>query len=75
MSEMPTGPQHHPGRYEIRLKGHLDFRSALAAGADGMAVIRRPAGVSVRAVMPCATPRLVKDGRLALRGTGRRWRR
>ena len=24
MSEMPTGPQHHPGRYEIRLKGHLD---------------------------------------------------
>jgi hypothetical protein len=26
MSETSTGPHHNPGRYEIRLKGHLDSR-------------------------------------------------
>ena len=26
MSEISTGPQHNLGRYEIRLKGHLDSR-------------------------------------------------
>jgi len=28
MSEIPTGHHHNPGRYEIRLKGHLDARWA-----------------------------------------------
>ena len=28
MSEMSTGHHHNPGRYEIRLKGHLDTRWA-----------------------------------------------
>ena len=26
MCEISTGPHHNPGRYEIRLKGHLDSR-------------------------------------------------
>jgi hypothetical protein len=49
MSEMPTGPQHRPGRYEIRLKGHLDSRWAawfdglsLTNESDGTTVIRGP---------------------------------
>jgi len=28
MSEISTGDHHQPGRYEIRLKGHLDSRWA-----------------------------------------------
>ena len=49
MSEMPTGPQHRPGRYEIRLKGHLDSRWAawfdgltLTNSSDGTTVIHGP---------------------------------
>ena len=49
MSEMPTGPQHSPGRYEIRLKGHLDSRWAawfdglsLTNESDGTTIIRGP---------------------------------
>ena len=25
MSEISTGPHYNPGRYEMRLEGHLDF--------------------------------------------------
>ena len=46
MSDMSTGPHHDPGRYEIRLKGHLDARWAawfdgltLTQGSDGTTVI------------------------------------
>jgi hypothetical protein len=46
MSEMSTGHQHNPGRYEIRLKGHLDTRWAawfdgltLTHGSDGTTII------------------------------------
>ena len=49
MSEIPTGPHHHPGRYEIRLKGHLDSRWAawfdglsLSNESDGTTTIRGP---------------------------------
>jgi hypothetical protein len=49
MSEMPTGPQHNPGRYEIRLKGHLDSRWAawfdglsLTNSSDGTTLIQGP---------------------------------
>ena len=49
MSEMPTGPHHNPGRYEIRLKGHLDSRWAawfdglsLTNESDGTTIIRGP---------------------------------
>jgi len=34
MSDIPTGHYHSPGRYEIRLKGHLDTR--WAAWFDGL---------------------------------------
>lgn len=34
MSEISTGDQHHPGRYEIRVKGRLDNR--WAAWFDGL---------------------------------------
>ena len=36
MSEMPADPEHNPGRYEIRLKGHLDSR--WAAWFDGLSL-------------------------------------
>ena len=36
MSEISTGPHHSPGRYEIRLKGHLDSR--WAAWFDGLSL-------------------------------------
>ena len=49
MSEISTGPQHNPGRYEIRLKGHLDSRWAtwfdglsLTKESDGTTIIRGP---------------------------------
>ena len=50
MSEIPAGHDHSPGRYEIRLKGHLD-RSwaawfdglALAHDSDGTTIIHGPA--------------------------------
>jgi hypothetical protein len=49
MSEMPTGHHHSPGRYEIRLKGHLDTRWAawfdgltLTHASDGTTIIRGP---------------------------------
>ncbi|HEY2284975.1 MAG TPA: hypothetical protein VGH88_04455 [Streptosporangiaceae bacterium] len=49
MSETPAGRQHRPGRYEIRIKGHLDARWAawfdgltLTHGTDGTTVLRGP---------------------------------
>jgi hypothetical protein len=49
MSEMPTGHYHNPGRYEIRLKGHLDTRWAawfdgltLSHESDGSTIIHGP---------------------------------
>jgi hypothetical protein len=49
MSDMSTGPHHGPGRYEIRLKGHLDSRWAawfdglsLTNETDGTTIIRGP---------------------------------
>ena len=49
MSEIPTGHQHSPRRYEIRLKGHLDARWAawfdgltLTRGSDGTTTIHGP---------------------------------
>jgi len=36
MSEISTGPHHNPGRYEIRLRGHLDSR--WAAWFDGLSL-------------------------------------
>jgi hypothetical protein len=46
---MSTDPQHNPGRYEIRLKGHLDSRWAawfdglsLTNESDGTTIIRGP---------------------------------
>ena len=47
MSEIPAGQYHSPGRYEIRLKGHLEPRWAawfealsLTRESDGTTVIR-----------------------------------
>jgi hypothetical protein len=45
MSEMSTGHQHSPGRYEIRLKGHLDTR--WAAWFDGLALSHDSDGTTV----------------------------
>jgi hypothetical protein len=42
MSATPTGPQHHQGRYEIRLKGHLDSR--WAAWFDGLSLTNESDG-------------------------------
>jgi hypothetical protein len=49
MSEISAGPQHSPGRYEIRLKGHLDARWAawfdgltLSHGTDGTTLLHGP---------------------------------
>jgi hypothetical protein len=49
MSETSSGRQHDPGRYEIRLKGHLDARWAawfdgltLTRGSDGTTIIHGP---------------------------------
>ena len=45
MSELPTGHYDRPGRYEIRLKGHLDAR--WAAWFDGLSVTRDGDGTTV----------------------------
>jgi hypothetical protein len=45
MSEIPAGHHDHPGRYEIRLKGHLDAR--WAAWFDGLTVTRGGDGTTV----------------------------
>ena len=45
MSELPTGHYDRPGRYEIRLKGHLDAR--WAAWFDGLTVTRDSDGTTV----------------------------
>jgi hypothetical protein len=49
MSEIPAGRHDDPGRYEIRLKGHLDSRWAawfdgltLTRGSDGTTIIHGP---------------------------------
>lgn len=49
MSEIPASQYHSPGRYEIRLKGHLEARWAawfdgltLTHGSDGTTVIHGP---------------------------------
>ncbi len=49
MSEISTGRYHDTGRYEIRLKGHLDARwaawfdgLAIAHGSDGTTIIHGP---------------------------------
>ena len=45
MSEISTGPQHNPGRYEIRLKGHLDSR--WTAWFDGLSLTNESDGTTV----------------------------
>ena len=45
MSELPTGPHDNPGRYEIRLKGHLDSR--WAAWFDGLSLTNCSDGTTV----------------------------
>ena len=45
MSEIPTGPHHSPGRYEIRLKGHLDSR--WAAWFDGLSLTNSSDGTTI----------------------------
>ena len=45
MSEMSSGADHGPGRYEIRLTGHLDPR--WAGWFDGMAVSNDDDGTTV----------------------------
>ena len=45
MSEMSTGHHHNPGRYEIRLKGHLDTR--WAAWFDGLTLTRGSDGTTI----------------------------
>jgi hypothetical protein len=44
MSEISTG-DHHPGRYEIRLKGHLDSR--WASWFDGLALSNESDGTTL----------------------------
>jgi hypothetical protein len=45
MSELSTGHYHSPGRYEIRLKGHLDAR--WAAWFDGLTVTHDSDGTTI----------------------------
>jgi hypothetical protein len=45
MSEIPVGRHDNPGRYEIRLKGHLDTR--WAAWFDGLALSHDRDGTTV----------------------------
>jgi hypothetical protein len=45
MSETSTGPHHHPDRYEIRLKGHLDSR--WAAWFDGLSLTNESDGTTI----------------------------
>ena len=45
MSEISTGPQNSPGRYEIRLRGHLDSR--WAAWFDGLSLSNENDGTTI----------------------------
>ena len=45
MSEMSTDPHDKPGRYEIRLKGHLDSR--WAAWFDGLNLTNETDGTTI----------------------------
>jgi hypothetical protein len=45
MSETSTGDQHNPGRYEIRVKGHLDSR--WAAWFDGLTLTHESDGTTL----------------------------
>jgi hypothetical protein len=45
MSDMSTGHQYRPGRYEIRLKGHLDTR--WAAWFDGLTLTHESDGTTL----------------------------
>ena len=45
MSEISSGPHHSPGRYEIRLKGHLDSR--WAAWFDGLSLTNESDGTTI----------------------------
>jgi hypothetical protein len=45
MSEISTSPHDNPGRYEIRLRGHLDSR--WAAWFDGLSLTNESDGTTV----------------------------
>jgi hypothetical protein len=45
MSEIPADHYDHPGRYEIRLKGHLDSR--WAAWFDGLTLTHHSDGTTI----------------------------
>jgi len=45
VNDMSTGHHHDSGRYEIRLKGHLDSR--WSAWFDGMSLINESDGITV----------------------------
>jgi len=45
MNDTPDGHQESPGRYEIRLKGHLDSR--WAAWFDGLTITRDSDGTTI----------------------------
>ena len=45
MSEIATGPHNSPGRYEIRLKGHLGSR--WAAWFDGLSLTNESDGTTI----------------------------
>ena len=45
MNEIPAGPHDSPGRYEIRIKGHLDAR--WAAWFDGLDLTNSSDGTTV----------------------------
>jgi len=45
MSDIPAGPHHNPGRYEIRLKGHLESR--WAAWFDGLSLTNESDGTTI----------------------------
>jgi hypothetical protein len=45
MSEIPADPHHSPGRYEIRLKGHLASR--WAAWFDGLSLSNKSDGTTI----------------------------
>ena len=45
MSEISTGPHHHPGRYEIRLRGRLESR--WAAWFDGLSLTNESDGTTI----------------------------
>ena len=45
MSEISTGPHHSPGRWKIRLRGHLDSR--WAAWFDGLSLTNDSDGITI----------------------------